>query len=173
MLKICSSFAIILLFTTVVSASDQREALTIEMPDPGVRITIPGIPEIDLAVHPMFEQKPEFRLRGSNGRITVSVVTPEIETEITPMACATAVANVILAQAVVTRDQIFLGRANEETFLIIYGVPLEQSVLLNTHIVSAEENRQCIEAHVSKISTSEADVEPWFTEFGDSRIETM
>ena len=89
------------------------------------------------------------------------------------MSCATAVANVVLAQGIVTRDQLFLGRTNEQTFLIIYGLPLSKSVLLNTHIVSADATTQCIEAHVTKISTSDADIEPWFNGFGESKIENF
>ena len=138
-----------------------------------VRITIPGMPAIDMTVHPMNEHKPDFRLRGSSGKISVSIITPKIDTAITPMSCATAVANVVLAQHNVTRDQLFLGRTNEQTFLIIYGLPMERSVLLNTHIVSSDEATQCIEAHVSKISTSDSDIEPWFNGFGESKIESF
>jgi len=87
------------------------------------------------------------------------------------MSCATAIANIVLAQTTVTREQIFLGRTNEQTFLIIYGLPMEKSVLLNTHIVSSDEAVQCIEAHVSKISTSDSDIEPWFNGFSESNIE--
>ena len=89
------------------------------------------------------------------------------------MACATAVAEVVLAQSSATRDQLFLGRSDEKTFLIIYGLAMERSVLLNTHIVSADDTTQCIEAHVSKISTSDADIEPWFNGFAESKIETF
>lgn len=143
------------------------------MSEPKVRITIPGLPEIDMSVHPLHEQTPIFRLRGSSGVTSVSIITPNIDTAVTPITCASAIANMVLAQQDVTREQLFLGRSNEQTFLIIYGLPLEESVLLNTHIVSADEATQCIEAHVSKISTSDADIEPWFNGFGESNIETF
>ena len=145
----------------------------IEMPDPNIRITIPGMPKIDMSVHPKNEHKPYFRLRGSSGKTSVSIITAKIDAAMTPMTCATAVANVVLAQHSVTRDQLFLGRANEQTFLIIYGLPMEKSVLLNTHIVSSDEAIQCIEAHVTKISTSDSDIEPWFNGFGESKIENF
>lgn len=173
MRKLVAPIGAILLFTFSLHASDKMEPLMIEMSDPRVRITIPGVPRIDMAVHPMNEHKPYFRLRGSNGKISISIITPEIDAANTPMSCATAIANSILAQANVTRDQVFLGRANEQTFLIIYGLPMTQSVLLNTHIVSAGNTNRCIEAHVSKISTSDSDIEPWFNEFGDSNIENL
>ena len=89
------------------------------------------------------------------------------------MACANAIVEVVLAEGTATRDQLFLGRADENTFLIIYGLPMDKSVLLNTHIVSSDRVVQCIEAHVSKISTSDADIEPWFNGFGESKIETF
>jgi len=141
------------------------------MSDPKVRITIPGMPEIDIDVHPMNEHKPDFRLRGNSGTTNVSIITPKIDTAITPMACATAIVDVVLAQSTATRDQLFLGRADEKTFLIIYGLAMKKSVLLNTHIVSSDGAVQCIEAHVSKISTSDSDIEPWFNGFGESKIE--
>ena len=143
------------------------------MSDPKVRITIPGMPEIDMAVHPQNEHEPIFRLLGNAGTTSVSIITPKIDTPITPMACATAIANIVLTQSTATRDQLFLGRANENTFLIIYGLAMEKSVLLNAHIISSDKAVQCIEAQVSKISTSHADIEPWFNGFGESKIEAF
>jgi hypothetical protein len=173
MQKLIASITLILLFTPYLYASDDMEPLTIEMSDPKVRITIPGMPKMDMALHPMNEHEPSLRLLGSNGETSISIITQEIDGVNTPMLCATEIANTIIALDSVTRDQVFLGRANEQTFLIIYGVPMEQSVLLNTHIISANETSGCIEAHVSKISTSDTDIEPWFNEFGDSKIETL
>lgn len=173
MQKLLASIALGLFFTTCLHAGESKSPLTIEMSDPKVRITIPGMSGIDMTVHPMNEQTPVFRLRGSSGGTSVSIITPKIDTAVSPMACASAIANVVLSQLDVTREQLFLGRSNEQTFLIIYGLPMEKSVLLNTHIVSADEETQCIEAHVSKISTSDADIEPWFNGFGESNIESF
>ena len=173
MQKLLASIALGVFFTTCLHASEGKSPLTIEMSDPNVRITIPGMPAIDMTVHPMNEHKPDFRLRGNSGTTNISIITPKIDTPVTPMACATAVAEVVLAKSTATRDQLFLGRADENTFLIIYGLAMEQSVLLNTHIVSSDEAVQCIEAHVSKISTSDSDIEPWFNGFGESKIETF
>ena len=162
-----------LFFTACLQASENTPPLTIEMADPRVRITIPGMPEIDMDVHPMNEHKPVFRLRGSAGTTSVAVITPKIDAPITPMNCAIAVANIVLGKTAVTREEMFLGRSDEQTFLVIYGLPLGQSVLLNTHIVSSNDTTQCIEAHVTKISASDADVEPWFTGFAESKIENF
>jgi hypothetical protein len=170
--KLLASITLGVFVTTCLHAIESTPPLTIEMSDPKVRITIPGIPEIDMTVHPMNEHKPIFRLRGNSGTTSVSIITPKIDKAITPMACATAIANIVVAQSTATRDQLFLGRADENTFLIIYGLAMEKSVLLNTHIISSDEAVQCIEAHVSKISISDADIEPWFNGFGESKIET-
>ncbi len=171
--KLLTSVALIIAFSNSLHASEKTGPLTIEMTDPNIRITIPGMPEIDMGVHPMNEHEPIFRLRGDHGKTSVSIITPKLDVEISPMSCATALANIILSQQNVSREQMFLGRTNERTFLVIYGLPLEKSVLLNTHIVSADATSQCIEAHVSKISTSDADIEPWFTGFGESNIESF
>jgi len=171
LLKLLASITLGVFFTTCLHASEAKPPLTIEMSDPKVRITIPGMPVIDIDVHPMNEHKPDFRLRGNSGTTSVSIITPKIDTAITPMACATAIVDVVLAQSTATRDQLFLGRADEKTFLIIYGLAMKKSVLLNTHIVSSDGAVQCIEAHVSKISTSDSDIEPWFNGFGESKIE--
>lgn len=169
--KLLASITLIVAFTSGLHASENTGPLTIEITDPKIRITIPGMPEIDMGVHPMNEHEPIFRLRGNSGKTSVSIITPKIDAAITPMSCASAIANIVLTQQNVSRDQMFLGRANEQTYLIIYGLPMEKSVLLNTHIVSSDKAIQCIEAHVSKISTSDADVEPWFNGFGESNIE--
>jgi hypothetical protein len=122
--KLLASIALGLFFTTCLHAGESKSPLTIEMSDPKVRITIPGMSGIDMTVHPMNEQTPVFRLRGSSGGTSVSIITPKIDTAVSPMACASAIANVVLSQLDVTREQLFLGRSNEQTFLIIYGLPM-------------------------------------------------
>ena len=171
--KLLASIALIASFTNCLHASENFGPLTIEMLDPKIRITIPGMPEIDMSVHPMNEHKPYYRLSGSSGKTRVSIKTPKIDATITPLSCANAVARLVVTQLNVTRNQLFLGQANEQTYLIIYGLPMEKAVLLNTHIVSSEETIQCIEAHVSKISTSDSDIAPWFNGFGESKIENF
>ena len=173
MIRLLSLLALGCVLSAGLNASDDTAPLTIEMTDPNIRITIPGLHGIEMGVHPLNDHKPRFRLRGSSENTSVSVITPSIETEISPISCAKAVADIVLAVSPVSREQMFLGRSNEHTFLIIYGLSLEQSVLLNTHIVSSSNSEQCIEAHVSMISTSEADIEPWFNGFGESNIEDL
>ena len=173
MQKLLASIALSVFFTTCLHASESTPPLTIEMSDPKVRITIPGMPEIDMAVHPQNEHEPIFLLLGNAGTTSVSIITPKIDKPITPIACATAITNIVVAQSTASRDQLFLGRADEKTFLIIYGLPMEKSVLLNTHIISSYDAAQCIEAQVSKISISDADIEPWFNGFGESKIENF
>ena len=101
-----------------------------------------------MEVHPMNVDEPFFRLRGNAGTTSISVITPKIDKAITPMACANAIVEMVVTQSAATRDQLFLGRADEKTFLIIYGLPIENAVLLNTHIISAVDTMQCIEAHI-------------------------
>ena len=167
------SLALGLLFATGLHALESDAPLVVELSDPRVRITIPGMAGIEMGVHPKNKETPVFRLNGTAGETRVSIVTPKIDKPVSPMACADATARIIVAQTPASRDQLFLGRADDQTFLIIYGLPWERSVLLNTHIVSAVDTTQCIEAHISKISTSDSDIVPWFNGFGDSKIEAF
>ena len=171
--KLLALLASGLLFSSTLQANESGLALTIEMNDPKARITVPGMHGIEMNVHPMNPQQPVFRLQGGNDVSNVDVSTPSIAADVSPMACASAVASTILANSPVTREQMFLGRANERTFLIIYGQPLEEAAMLNAHIVSSDASSRCIEVHVSKVSTSDADIEPWFNGFGDANIETF
>ena len=63
--------------------------------------------------------------------------------------------------------------AASDIALVVSAEGTVLSVLLNTHIVSAVDTTQCIEAHISKISTSDSDIVPWFNGFGDSKIEAF
>ena len=151
-------------------ASENTSPLNIEISNPDARISIPGMPPMVMDEHPMHQQNSRLHLHGKSGNTAVSIGTPEIEAAVTPMACAIGVANAILELNQVSREQMFLGRANEHTFLIIYGLPMDKAVLLNTHVVSSDQGHQCIEAHISRISTSEADIEPWFNGFAGADI---
>lgn len=171
MRKLIASIALCALCTASLKADDSQSPLTIEMSDPQVRITIPGMHGIEMSIPPENQQDPDFKLRGSSDTTAIYISTPKISNTISPTACATAVANAALSHPSVTREQMFLGRSNEHTFLIIYGLPVDEAVMLNTHIVSAGPT-QCIEAHVSKISSHDTDIEPWFNGFSESNIET-
>ena len=109
MQKLLTSIALSVFFTTCLHASETTPPLSIELSDPKVRITIPGMPEIDMEVHPMNVDEPFFRLRGNAGTTSISVITPKIDKAITPMACANAIVEMVVTQSAATRDQLFLG----------------------------------------------------------------
>ena len=142
-----------------------------ELAEPSVRISLPNLPRISMEPHPLHEQQPHLRLIGSEEKIEVTIITPASEPGMTAIDCAGASATAILERYGIQSDQAFKGRADENTFLLIYGYPLEEFILLNAHILSASKDNYCIEVHVSKQSTSDADLEPWFNGFGESRIE--
>ena len=58
MRKLLASLGLIVSFTNSLHASENMGPLTIEMPDPNIRITIPDMPKIDMGVHPMIEHFP-------------------------------------------------------------------------------------------------------------------
>ena len=166
-------------FTSLASASEENaaagaanpETFFYELSEPAVSVTLPNLPPIEMQRHPLNAEQPHLRVAGEHERISVAIITPRAEPGMTPIGCASAVADEILAQHGLQPDMAFKGRADENTFLLIYGLPGEDFVLLNAHVLSAAQDDYCVEVHVSKISSSDADVAPWFNGFGESRIE--
>ncbi len=170
---------LILIVAVSASASEEKQTspasgstmYRFELSQPAIRITLPNLPRIEMLRHPLNGEKPHLRMMGNNQDINVLIITPTAEPGMTPIDCASASATSILARYEVQPQQVFRGRADENTFLLIYGYPQGEFVLLNAHVLSASKAGYCVEVHVSKISTSEADVSPWFNGFGESKIE--
>ena len=84
MYKLLAYLTLGVLFAASLHASENNAPLVINMSDPNVRITVPGMDGIEMDLHPMNGQKPVFRLRGSSGKTSISVITPKINKEVSP-----------------------------------------------------------------------------------------
>ena len=47
-----------------------------EVDGPKFRVTLPGVPPMKMATHPMNAEQPHLRYLGSDGPYTVSIITP-------------------------------------------------------------------------------------------------
>ena len=154
--------------------ASEGDAFSFVIDEPHVRVTIPGLPMLSMNPHPLGDEDPQFRLLGTAKGVSVAAIAPLAEKGITAVECASAIANSILEHRKIGADQVFKGRTSENTFLIIYGLSGQSGgVQLNTHLLSAAGGTHCIEIHISRESTSEADVEPWFNGFGEARIDLL
>lgn len=139
---------------------------------PKFRISLPSVPSMKMAEHPMHAAQPQLRYLGSQGSYTVSVITPTAAAGMTPLECASATVRSMAARhGVPEASKIYKARVNENTFMVVYSAPLDGVVRLNAHLLSAVGGTHCIEVHASKMSESEGDQANWIEGFEKARIE--
>src|SRR5688572_17678889 len=162
------SCAVLLLCT---SLSCRAEGFRFEVDSPRFKITIPGIPQLRMEVHPHNASQPHLRFLGSAEPYTGAVFTPAAAEGMTPLECAGAISRALAARpGTPPPDQILKARVNDATFVAMYAVSLVGGVQLNAHILSAV-GRYCIEVHATKISIDEDDLAAWVTELEKASIE--
>jgi len=161
-----------LVLLSYASLSCRAEGFLFEVDSPKFRITIPGIPQMKMEVHPKNASQPHMRFLGSAEPYTIAVFTPVTVAGMTPLECAGAVARTLAARpGTPPSDQVIKARLNNNTFVALYAVPLGMGVQLNAHILSGVGGRHCIEVHATKISIDEEDLAAWVTELENASIE--
>jgi hypothetical protein len=153
------------------SLSCAAEGFRFEVDSPGFRISIPGIPQMKMAVHPRNASQPHLRFLGSAEPYTIAVFTPAAAEGMTPLECAGALARALAARpGTPPSSQVLKTRLDNATFVAIYAAQLAPGVQLNAHILSAAGGRHCVEVHVTKISIDEGDLSSWFGEIEKASI---
>lgn len=154
------------------SLSCRADGFTFKVDSPRFKITIPGIPQLRMAVHPQNASQPHLRYLGSAEPYTVAVYTPTAAEGMTPLECAGAVARTLAARpGTPPASQVLKARLGKNTFVAMYAVALSVGVQLNAHILSAVGGRYCIEVHATKVSIDEEDLASWVTELDKATIE--
>ena len=154
------------------SLSCRAEGFVFEVDSPRFRITIPGIPQLRMEVHPKNASQPHLRFLGSAEPYTVAVYTPTAAEGMTPLECAGAVARTLAARpGTPPPSQVLKARLGKNTFVAMYAVALGVGVQLNAHILSAVGGRYCIEVHATKLSVDDEDLASWVTELEKASIE--
>ena len=154
------------------SLSCRAEGFVFEVDSPRFKITIPGIPQMRMEVHPKNASQPHLRFLGSAEPYTVAVYTPAAVEDMTPLECAGAVARALAARpGTPPSSQVLKARLGNNTFVAMYAVALPVGVQLHAHILSAVGGRYCIEVHATKMSIDEEDLASWVTELEKATIE--
>jgi hypothetical protein len=143
----------------------RADGFAFEVTDPTIRITIPDIPQIKMGVHPQHAEQPHLRFFGSEGAITVSILTPTADQGMTAIECAQSTAREIIDQNRLDPSNVFRGRVNDHTFAVLYAKLADGFVHLHAHFLSAAYGTHCVHVHVSKVSKSKDDLGPWFKGF--------
>ena len=157
----------------LVSATGVSQAqLSFDVAEPAFRVSIPRLPPMTMGEHPMRPGQPHLQLLGNKDAYTVSVLTPTADPGMKAVDCASSTINQLARRPnVPPQDRIYKARIDSNTYIAIYASPMQGFLLLHAHLLSAAGGNHCVEVHASMISTSKDDVEPWFKNFSDARIE--
>jgi len=158
----------IVLAATPASADDFVFAVTA----PDFTVTLPAIPRMKMEAHPRHAAHPHLRYLGSDGAYTVSVMTPTAQKGMNPLECASATLGTIVKRAgAPAREEMYRAKINERTYVAIYATPLPTALQLNAHLMSAAGGTHCVEVHVTKVSTSQDDIDTWVKRFDNADIQ--
>lgn len=153
------------------SLSCRAEGFAFEVASPKFKVTIPGIPQMKMEVHPKNASQPQLRFLGSEDPYTVAVFTPAAVAGMTPLECASAITRSLAARpGTPPSSQILKARLDGSTFVAIYAAPLGGGVQLHAHILSAVGGTHCVEVHATRISIEEDDLSSWITDLDKASI---
>jgi hypothetical protein len=142
-----------------------------EVDAPRFRVTLPGVPPLKMATHPLHAKQPHLRYLGSQGPYTVSIVTPAAQAGMTPLECASATVRAMMTRHGIPSDtKVLKTRLDENTYAAMYAIVIDGAVQLNAHILSAAGGKYCVEVQASKMSDSPDELVPWFKSLEGARI---
>lgn len=155
------------------SPSCRAEGFVFEVGSPKFRITIPGIPQMKMDVHPMKASQPHLRFLGSLEPYTVAVFTPAAVPGMTPLECASAITRTLAARAgTPPSSQVIKARLGDKTFVVVYAAMLAGGgVQMHAHILSSAGGTHCVEVHATRVSIDEDDLASWATDIEKASIE--
>ena len=159
------------------SASDEKvkEGFVFEVTSPRFKVTIPSIPPIKMGPHPgQDRRRPHLRFMGSSEPYTISILTPTADRGMKAQDCASSIIRSLGSRPFVpAADEIYKAKIDENTFVAIYAsdMPIPGFVQLHAHFFSAAGGTHCVEVHVSKVTKSKDEIDPWFQGFGKAKIE--
>lgn len=149
----------------------RADGFVLDVDSPSLRISLPSVPAIKMAVHARHAAEPQFRFEGSQNPYAVSVFTPVAAAGMTPLECAAAIVRTLPARpGGPEAGQIYKARVDESTFVAIYVTQMPVGVRLNAHVMSAAGGTRCVEVHAAKLSVSDDELAPWIDGFEKARI---
>lgn len=154
------------------SLSCQAQGFDFEVASPKIRISIPGLPQLKMGLHPENASRPHLRFLGAEGPYTVAVFTPAAAAGMTPLECAGAIVKALAARPdVPPPSEVHKARLNDKTYIAIYGVQIATGARLHAHLMSAAGGTHCIEVHATLISVEEEELDTWVAAFQKARID--
>lgn len=160
-----------LLVLALAAAPAAAEEFVFAVAEPAFKVTIPNLPPLEMAPHPMHATHPHLRFLGAKGAYTIAVIAPRAAAGMSARECASAILRTLGERPnVPPAAQLYRARLDDSTYVVMYAAQLPGFLQLNAHFLSAAAGTHCIEVHAAKIATSLEDVDPWFKAFGAARI---
>jgi hypothetical protein len=140
--------------------------------DHKVTISVPEIPQIKLADHPLQKSQPHLRYTGSSAPYHVSVLTPTIDKGMSSLEFADFRIKQLAKMYALTKLQYKPYRqADSDSYSMFYSLQTDGIVQLHAHLFSVSpRGTHGIEVHISKTAKNEADVSSWLQGFPKAQI---
>ena len=154
------------------SLSCRADDFVYEVASPKFKVTIPGVPQLKMEIHPRNASQPHLRYLGADGDFTVSVFTPAAAAGMTPLECAAATVRTLAGRpGVPPPAEVYKARLNGTTFIAAYTAPYAGTVQLHAHLLSAAGGTHCIEVHTTRTMLLEEEIAPWLNTLQKASIE--
>jgi hypothetical protein len=159
------AFICIGFFSVSCATSVFAEELVLQMSDPKLTVTIPGVSKVQLGPHPAASQNPSARLIGTTSDgINVSVLTPKAKGA-SAQQCASWLVGSTISRYTPDLASVQLIPAGPNAWVLVYPLkvgPLEQ---LKAHVFSGDGKGQCLEIHLSRVGANDQERQTWFSGF--------
>jgi len=154
------------------------DTFTFEMPDPRLRIVVPDIPQMRMAVHPNNAMQPHARFMGSDDRTghVVSVLLPTADAGMTARECAQAGSRAVVKRFGLDPKFVVTLQPEENTFVMLFPYRVEPVLQFKAFLLSGYKGTHCVEVHISRTMAPAAeralaeDLAKWFQGFRGARI---
>jgi hypothetical protein len=149
------------------------------MPDPRLRIVVPDIPQMSMAVHPDNALQPHARFLGSDEKSghVISVLMPTADAGMTPRDCARAAARGVISRFGLDPKFVVTLQADESPCVMLFPYRVDPVLQFKAFLLSAYKGTHCVEVHISRTLLPAPEkalaegLAKWFEGFRTARIE--
>lgn len=165
------------MFANTAHAAAAASTFVFDLPEPRLRIRIPDVPQMPMAVHPNAPSQPHARFMGTdNAGFAVSVLLPTAEQGMTPRDCARWISGSLMSRYGLERKAVTTHQTSDATFVMLFPLRIGPLLQFKAYLLSGHGGTHCVEVHVSKTVTSTsqdevaADLANWVQGFRGASI---
>ena len=153
-------------------ASTKATFFSLDLPENGVRISVPEIPQIVMQPHPLRKSHPHLRHQGSELSYNLSIITPTIDQGMTAAEFADARVKQLSETHGLSKQHYRMYRQpGNGGFSMFYVLPAGKLVLLHAHLFSVSSaSARGIEVHISRTDTTKEGITTWLAGFPKAKI---